>query len=276
MGLLAGPRDGKVGDVLSAELRETIADRLFEAETTKVAIPPLIQTWPEIDVVDAYSIQLANIARRVEAGAKIRGHKVGLSAKAMQQMLGVSECDYGHLLDDMFVNEYEMIPISRFLAPRAEIEVAFVLGRPLAGPGITTADVIRATDYILPSIEIVDSRIADWKLTIADTIADNASSGAVVLGGRPTRLHDVDPALIGANLRKNGEIVETGCSGAVLGNPVNAVAWLANKVAAFGVTLEPGHVIMPGSCTRMVPIGPGDTIRADFDGLGHVSATFKS
>ncbi len=150
-----------------------------------------------------------------------------------------------------------------------------MLGKPLAGPGVTVADVIRATDYILPSIEIVDSRVADWKIKIADTIADNASSAAVILGGRPTRLTDVDPALIGALLRKNGETVETGCSGAVLGNPVNAVAWLANKVAAFGVTLEPGHVIMPGSCTRMVPIAAGDVIRADFDGLGHVTATFR-
>ena len=149
-----------------------------------------------------------------------------------------------------------------------------MLGRPLAGPGVTVADVVRATDYVLPSIEIVDSRVRDWKIKIQDTIADNASSAALVLGGRPTRLHDVDPALIGAVLRKNGEIVETGCSGAVLGNPVIAVAWLANKVAQFGVTLEPGHVIMPGSCTRMVPVAAGDTIRADFDRLGHVSVRF--
>ena len=136
------------------------------------------------------------------------------------------------------------------------------------------ADVVRATDYVLPSIEIVDSRVLDWKIKIQDTIADNASSAALVLGARPTRLDDVDPALIGAMLRKNGEIVETGCSGAVLGNPVIAVAWLANKVAQFGVTLEPGQVIMPGSCTRMVPVAAGDVIRADFDELGHVSVRF--
>ena len=199
---------------------------------------------------------------------------MGLSAKAMQEMLGVHEPDYGHLLDDMFCYEHDTIAMARFCQPRAEIEVAFVLGRPLEGPGVTVADVVRATDHVLPSIEIVDSRVRDWKIKIQDTIADNASSAALVLGARPTALDAVDPALIGAILRKNGEIVETGCSGAVLGNPVIAVAWLANKVARFGVTLEPGHVIMPGSCTRMVPVSAGDVVRADFDDLGHVSVRF--
>ena len=260
--------------MLSTEQRQAAADALWAADETKQPIAPLTETYPDFDVVDSYEIQLINIARRLAAGALVRGHKVGLSAKAMQQMLGVHEPDYGHLLDDMFVAEGDTISMSRFCQPRAEIEVAFVLGRPLKGPGVTAADVVRATDYVLPSIEIVDSRVADWKIKIQDTIADNASSAALVLGARPTRLHDVDPALIGAVLRKNGEILETGCSGAVLGNPVTAVAWLANKVAAFGVTLEPGHVIMPGSCTRMVPISAGDTIRADFDVLGHVSVSF--
>jgi len=260
--------------MLSTEERRAAADALWEADRTKQPIAPLSETFPGFDVVDAYEVQLINIARQIEAGALIRGHKVGLSAKAMQQMLGVHEPDYGHLLDTMFVAEGDTVPIGRFCQPRAEIEVAFVLGRPLRGPGVTVADVVRATDYVLPSIEIVDSRVADWKIKIADTIADNASSAALVLGARPTRLHEVDPALIGAVLRKNGEILETGCSGAVLGNPVTAVAWLANKVAQFGVTLEPGHVIMPGSCTRMVPIAAGDTIRAEFDTLGPVGVRF--
>ena len=260
--------------MLSPDQHSAAALALWEADQTKQSIAPLTETHPDIDVVDAYEIQLINIRRKLEAGALIRGHKVGLSAKAMQNMLGVHEPDYGHLLDDMFVDEGSTIPMSRFCQPRAEIEVAFVLGRQLQGPGVTVADVVRATDYVLPSIEIVDSRVTDWKIKIQDTVADNASSAALVLGGRPTKLTDVDPALIGANLRKNGEIVETGCSGAVLGNPVIAVAWLANKVARFGVTLEPGHVIMPGSCTRMVPIAAGDHIRADFDGLGHVAVRF--
>ncbi|MDO8361885.1 MAG: 2-keto-4-pentenoate hydratase, partial [Actinomycetota bacterium] len=241
----------------------------------KEVIAPLTDSYADIDVVDAYEIQLINIRKRLAAGRVIRGHKVGLSAKAMQQMLGVHEPDYGHLLDDMFVDEGATIPAARFCQPRAEIEVAFVLGRRLEGPGVTVADVVRATDYVLPSIEIVDSRVSDWKVKIQDTVADNASSAALVLGGRPTLLSDVDPALIGATLSKNGEIVETGCSGAVLGNPVTAVAWLANKVAKFGVVLEPGHVIMPGSCTRMIPVAAGDHVRADFDGLGHVAVRFS-
>ncbi|HQY14947.1 MAG: 2-keto-4-pentenoate hydratase [Ilumatobacteraceae bacterium] len=260
--------------MLNTEQLAAAALALWNADETKQVISPLTEAYPEIDVVDAYGIQLLNINKRLEAGALVRGHKVGLSAKAMQQMLGVHEPDYGHLLDDMFVDEGASIPIGRFCQPRAEIEVAFVLGRRLEGPGVTIADVMRATDYVLPSIEIVDSRVADWKIKIQDTIADNASSAALVLGGRPTRLHDIDPALIGATLRKNGEIVETGCSGAVLGNPAIAVAWLANKVAQFGVALEPGHVIMPGSCTRMIPVVAGDHVRADFDGLGHVAVRF--
>lgn len=260
--------------MVTAEELDAAATALWDADESKVAITPLTEQYPAIDVVDAYRIQLQNIGRRVSAGAQVRGHKVGLSAKAMQQMLGVHEPDYGHLLDDMFVDEGSSIPMSRFCQPRAEIEVAFVLGAPLQGPGVTVADVIRATDHVLPSIEIVDSRVADWKIKIQDTIADNASSAAVVLGARPTKLTDVDPALIGAVLRKNGEIVETGCSGAVLGNPVIAVAWLANKVAQFGVRLEAGNVIMPGSCTRMIPVAAGDHVRADFDGLGHVAVRF--
>ncbi|MFN8020131.1 MAG: 2-keto-4-pentenoate hydratase [Acidimicrobiales bacterium] len=260
--------------MLTADQQAAAALALWDADQTKQSIAPLTESYPDIDVVDAYEIQLTNIRRRLDAGALVRGHKVGLSAKAMQNMLGVHEPDYGHLLDDMFVDEGASIPMSRFCQPRAEIEVAFVLGQRLQGPGVTVADVVRATDYVLPSIEIVDSRVTDWKIKIQDTVADNASSAALVLGGRPTRLADVDPALIGATLRKNGEVVETGCSGAVLGNPVIAVAWLANKVARFGVTLEPGHVIMPGSCTRMVPIAAGDHIRADFDVLGHVAVRF--
>ena len=250
------------------------ADALWAAARDRCAIPPLTETYVGLDVEHAYEVQLINVRRRLEGGAVVRGHKVGLSAKAMQQMLGVHEPDYGHLLDDMFCFESEAIDSSRFLQPRAEVEMAFVLSGALAGPGVTAADVVRATDFVMPSIEIVDSRVADWRIKIEDTVADNASSGAVVLGARPTRLDAIDPALVGAVLYKNGEIVETGCSGAVLGNPVTAVAWLANKVAAFGVSLEPGHVIMPGSCTRMVPVAPGDLIRAEFDDLGHVTARF--
>lgn len=259
---------------MDALSRSKAAQRLLAAYTSRTPIAPLTSTYKDMTLEDAYAVQLLQMHELVSGGRQVKGHKVGLTSAAMQRLLGVNEPDYGHLLDDMFVDEGASIPIGRFCQPRAEIEVAFVLGRRLEGPGVTIADVMRATDYVLPSIEIVDSRVADWKIKIQDTIADNASSAALVLGGRPTRLHDIDPALIGATLRKNGEIVETGCSGAVLGNPAIAVAWLANKVAQFGVALEPGHVIMPGSCTRMIPVVAGDHVRADFDGLGHVAVRF--
>jgi 2-keto-4-pentenoate hydratase len=254
--------------------RARAAASLREAEGTRRPIEPLVRTWPQLNVADAYAIQLLNIAARVEAGGIVRGHKVGLSSTAMQSMLGVHEPDYGHLLHDMFCFDGDVVPVERFIQPRAEIEMAFVLGRDLAGPGVTIADVVRATDHVLPAIEVVDSRIRDWQLTIADTIADNASSGALVLGGRPTLLRQIDPVLVGAAMSVNGCIVETGCTGAVLGNPMTAVAWLANRVAEFGVVLEEGHVVLPGSCTRMVPVAAGDAVRADFHGMGHVSLRF--
>jgi 2-keto-4-pentenoate hydratase len=256
------------------EEREAAAGALASAERDRFPIRPLSQTWPAIDVVDAYEIQLVQIRNKLAAGRSIRGHKVGLSARAMQQMMGVNEPDYGHLLDDMFVFEGGTIPAADFCYPRVEVEVAFVLGRRLAGPGVSAADVLQATDFVLPAIEVIDSRIVDWKIGLTDTIADNASSARVVLGGKPTSLNDVDPRTIGAVLRKNGEVVDTGASGAVLGNPVTAVAWLANKVHMFGVTLEPGHVIMPGSCTRAMDVTAGDVVRADLDQLGYVSVVF--
>ena len=259
---------------MDATDRQAAADALFEAQERRSPIEPLTDTYTGVDVTDAYEIQLLNVRRRVAAGDVVEGHKVGLSAKAMQQMLGVGEPDYGHLLRSMFLYEADTVDVKRFLQPRVEIEVAFVLGRALEGPGVTVADVLRATEFVLPSLEIVDSRVAEWRIRLPDTIADNASSGAVVLGGSPTRLTDVDVRLVGATLRSNGELRETGASGAVLGNPVVAVAWLANKVAGFGVALQEGHVVMPGSCTRMIPVQPGDVVRADFDRLGHVSTAF--
>jgi len=260
--------------MLDEATRRDIADRLWEAGRTRDPIEPISETHPDAEVTDAYEIQLLNVRRRVDEGARIRGHKVGISAKAVQRMLGVHEPDYGHLFDDMFVFEGDTVDTGTLIQPRAEIETAFVLGAPLAGPGVTVADVLRATEYLVPSIEIVDSRVADWRITIVDTIADNASCGLLVLGGRATPISEVDPALIGATLSVDGQIVETGASGAVLGNPVTAVAWLANKVADFGVTLDAGDVVLPGACTAMVDVRAGNTVRADFDGLGHVSVTF--
>ena len=255
--------------------RRAAADALAGAERSGIPIDPLTVQWPEIDVVDAYEIQLANIADRLKAGALIRGHKVGLSARAMQAMMGVDEPDYGHLLDDMFFFEGDAVPAGRYLYPRVEVEVGFVLGARLAGPACTVADVLAATEFVCPAIEIIDSRIRDWKIRIADTIADNASSAGFVLGKARVSPGDIDVKTIDAVLTRNGEVIAEGRSDAVLGNPVIAVAWLARKVESFGVRLRKGDVVLPGSCTRAIDARAGDEFVADFTGLGSVHLSFE-
>jgi 2-keto-4-pentenoate hydratase len=255
--------------------RAEAAEALRVAEATQTAVPPLVQTYPGIDVVDAYEIQLINIRRRIEAGATVYGHKVGLSSKAMQEMMGVDEPDYGHLLSDMVYTEDRPIPTQSFLIPRVEVEVGFVLGDDLPGEGCTVEDVLRCTDFIAPAIELIDSRIADWKIGLTDTIADNASSCGVILGKERVRPADLDVAAIDATLTINGAKVAEGTSGAVLGDPTIAVAWLANKVASFGVRLQKGHVVLPGSCTRAYDVKPGDQVVAAFAGLGTVNLSFS-
>ena len=260
---------------LSTADRERAAEALRVAEQTQVAVPPLVQAFPGIDVVDAYEIQLLNIRRRLAAGATVHGHKVGLSSLAMQQMMGVDEPDYGHLLSDMVYAEDTPIPTARFLIPRVEVEVGFVLGDDLPGEGCTVEDVLRCTDFIAPAIELIDSRIADWKIGLCDTIADNASSCGVILGKERVKPSDIDVRAIDAQLQINGEKVAEGRSDAVLGDPTIAVAWLANKVASFGVRLEAGHVVLPGSCTRAYDVKPGDDVLATFSGLGSVHLQFS-
>lgn len=254
---------------------DTLADGLFAAATSATPIAPLTDNH-EINPMDAYRIARRNVDRAVEAGDRILGHKVGLSAKAMQRMLGVNEPDFGTLLASMYHDDRSTVDISQLIQPRVEIEVAFVLKTALEGPHCTAADVIGAVDYVLPSIEIVDSRINDWKIKLGDTIADNASCGAFALGGTPTRLDTIDIRLIGALLTKNGDLVETGCSGAVLGNPITAVSWLANKLHAAGTRLEPGEIVLPGSCTAMVPVAHGDHVLAEFANLGTVELSFAN
>lgn len=260
---------------MTPDQREKAAGALWAAERDREPIGPVTLDHPDMDVVDAYEIQLINIRKRLAEGRLVRGHKVGLSSKAMQEMMGVDEPDYGHLLDDMFVFEDDEVDTSALCYPRVEVEVGFILGSSLPAPGCNAADVLRATEYVVPAIEIIDSRIRDWKISLCDTIADNASSCRVVLGARATRIDQVDLRTVGATLRRNGSVIATGSSGAVLGNPVTAVAWLANKVHSFGVRLEAGHVVLPGSCTRAYDVAPGDNMRADFDTLGGVSVNFK-
>lgn len=260
--------------MLSEDVRREVADTLAEAERTRSPVPPLRETYPDLDVVDAYEIQLLNIRRRLDAGASVLGHKVGLSSKAMQDMMGVGEPDYGHLLSDMALAEDTPVSAGRYCMPRVEVEVAFVLGATLPGEDCTEADVLAATEYVAPSIELIDSRIDNWNIKIGDTIADNASSAGFVLGADRVKPADIDLLTIDARLYRGGEEVASGRSDAVLGNPVVAVAWLARKVASFGVTLEAGHVIMPGSVHRAIDVHPGDEFEAVMDGLGSVRLSF--
>jgi 2-keto-4-pentenoate hydratase len=260
--------------MVSPSVWSEAAQVLREAESERKPVPPLTKTFPGLDVDDAYEIQLVNIRERVAAGAVIRGHKVGLSSRPMQAMMGVHEPDYGHLVDDMFVFEDAEVSADSMCYPRIEVEVAFVLGAPLEGGACNVADVFRATEFVVPALEIIDSRIENWSVTLCDTIADNASSARLVLGGNPCALTDFDIRTIGATLRRNGTAVESGTMAAVLGNPATAVAWLANKIHPYGITLDAGHVVLPGSCTRAIDVFAGDHVRADFDRLGHVAIEF--
>ena len=280
--------------MLDSTQRATAAELLWAAERDLAPIGPLTETFPGIDVVDAYEIQLANIRRKITAGQRVRGHKVGLSSPVMQQMMGVDEPDYGHLLDSMVLSQDAPIPAAGYCYPRIEVEIGYVLGSALPGAGCTEADVLAATAYIVPSLELIDSRITDWRIKLADTIADNASSAGVILGAErktPAELaaagvdlSDIDAVLYareGSAGREGsggeGTMTEIarGNTSAVLGNPTACVAWLARKVADFGVKLEAGHLILPGSCTRAIDARPGSVFQAEFAGLGTVTAEFS-
>jgi 2-keto-4-pentenoate hydratase len=258
----------------TASVKEA-AQGLLGAYASGVPVPPLTAGQPGLSAGDAYAIQLAQVAEWVAGGAVVKGHKVGLTSAAMQRQLGVDQPDFGHLTDAMFLPEGVTADFGRFLQPKAEPEIALVLGKPLRGPGVTVAEALAAVDFVLPALEIIDSRIADWKITLADTIADNASSGAVVLGSRPVRPDTLDLALTGCLLHRNGRLEGTGAGGAVLGSPVNALVWLANTIGALGVSLEAGHVVLPGSVCAAIPFGAGDTVSAAFDRIGTVSITFS-
>ncbi|MBF6214510.1 2-keto-4-pentenoate hydratase [Nocardia puris] len=260
--------------MLSDAVRTELADELARAEREKVAIDPLVARYPDIDVVDAYEIQLLNIRRRLDTGARVVGHKVGLSSEAMQRMMGVDEPDYGHLLAEMEVYEDVPVEAGRYLFPRVEVEVGFVLGADLPGADCTEADVLAATVAFAPAIELIDSRIKDWNIGLCDTISDNASSAGYVLGAQRVAPGDLDIKGIDAVLTRNDEVVAEGRSDAVLGDPVIAVAWLARKVASFGVRLKAGDIVLPGSCTRAIDARPGDKFHAEFAGLGSVRLQF--
>jgi 2-oxopent-4-enoate hydratase len=261
-------------------LHQTLAEHLWGAQFSGTPCAALTESSPELTIADAYEIQSINLERRMnEHGlfgrkARLVGRKVGITSAAVQNWLNVTEPDFGGLLDDMAVPDGGVADISKLLQPRVEGEIAFVLKKCLMGPGITAAQVIAATDFILPSIEIVDSRIVDWKLKIQDTIADNASSGMFVLGSRPMLLNDINLRTIGMALRKNGVVVSTGAGAACLGNPVNAVVWLANRLGELGAQLNTGQVILSGALGPVSPVVAGDRVSVELGKMGTVRVSF--
>jgi len=262
--------------MLDNATREKIVDDFFEVYRSRKPMPLLTKTWPGIEVEDAYRIQQAFVARKVAAGGKVKGYKVGLTSKAMQEFSGTTEPDFSAVTDDFFVPEATPIPMSRFFAPMVEMEIAFVMKEPLKGPGVLPVDVIRATDFVLPAIEIVDFRVQrEPGLNVIDNIADMAFCGAVVLGGNPRRLDQIDIRRVSGALHMNGKKELEGEASAVLGNPVTAVAWLANKLGEFGTSFEPGDTILTGSFVRVLPVTAGDEVLCRFDqGIGDVSTSF--
>jgi 2-keto-4-pentenoate hydratase len=261
--------------VRSEQVLRELADELWQASQTGVPVEPLTKRHPSLEIDDAYAIQSLNIDRQVAQGARVCGRKVGLTSVPMQELLGVNEPDYGVLLDHMFVEDGDEIALERLLQPRIEAEVAFVMEQDLTGPGITAARALTAIAGAFPAVEIVDSRVANWEIKLVDTVADNASSGLLVMGGNLCKVTDIDLRLIGVVVTRQGQLVDTGAGAAVLGNPARCVAWLANKLASFGASLSAGDVILPGAVHRMVGVAPGDMFRAEFAHLGGVTVRFS-
>ena len=249
-----------------------IAATLHTAERERTAIRPLTETFSEITVGEAYAVQAAWLARK--SGTRLVGRKVGLTAKAMQEQLGVDEPDFGFLLEGMMVANDGAIARSELILPRVEPEIAFYLSRDLQGPGVTQSDVLAATRGLAPALEIVDSRIADWKIKLQDTIADNGSSARAVVGTEVSA-KEVDVAVVRVTLQRNGETVGEGVGAAVLGHPAEAVAWLANALGAFGEGLRAGDVVLPGAMCASVFANAGEAFEARYTGgLGRVGVRF--
>src|SRR5262245_18470325 len=259
--------------MLSDADRNKAADILITAQNERKQAVQLSKTWPDITLEDSYAISTEVAKRKIAAGAKLIGHKVGLTSKAMQRSSQIDEPDYGYLLDHMMIADDAKIAHADYWRPRVEIELAFILGRPLKGPGVGLPDVLRATEYVVPAIEIVDARLQDPR-KIFDTVADNGAAAGIVIGGRPVGPMDVDLRWVVGIMYRNFEIEDTGVAAGVLGHPALGVAWLANKLGQHGVTLEPGHLVLAGSFTRVVFAGKGDTLHADFGSLGGIAVQF--
>ncbi len=258
---------------LSESERRKCVETLLNAEKEKKQAVQLSVTYPHITIEDAYAISTAVVQHKIKGGAKLIGHKVGLTSKAMQASSQINEPDYGHLLDYMMIADGAKVPHANFCVPRVEVELAFILGKPLKGPGVGLTDVLRATEYVVPAIEIVDARIVNPR-KIFDTVADNGAAAGIVCGGRPIGPMEMDLRWVGGIMYRNSEIEETGLAAGVLGHPALGVAWLANRLGKNGVTLEAGHLVLAGSFTRVVFANKGDTLHGDFGPLGGVAVQF--
>lgn len=266
--------------MLQKDVISQVAQRLNQAEKTREQIRQISLDHPQMTIEDAYAIQREWVGLKIAEGRSLKGHKIGLTSKAMQASSQIDEPDYGALLDDMFFDDGCEIPTDRFIVPRIEVELAFVLAKPLRGPNCTLFDVYNATDYVIPALELIDARCHSLDpetkrpRKVFDTISDNAANGAVILGGRPIKPRDLDLRWISALLYRNGVIEESGVAAAVLNHPANGVAWLANKLAPHNVELEAGQVILGGSFTRPVPARKGDVFHVDYGVMGSVSCSF--
>ncbi len=267
--------------VLTNEQVEAAALALETAERERRQIRPISIEHPEMSLADSYAVQEAWLRLKLGGGRTLRGRKIGLTSRAMQLAMQIDEPDFGFLLDDMFYEDGGCIEAAQFTDPRVEVELAFVLGRRLEGPGLSVWDVLDATDYVVPALELIAARShrvdpeTGKPRTVLDTVADNAAGAGVVLGGRPIRPMDVDLRRVGALLFRNGIIEETGVSAGVMNHPANGIVWLARRLSEHGVGLEAGHVVLAGSFTRPVTISAGDTFHADFGELGSIACSFS-
>ena len=266
--------------MLSTALHQQLAQALDQAERSRVQLEQFSKLHPGMDIADSYAIQRAWMDIKRGQGRSVLGHKIGLTSRAMQLASQITEPDFGMLLDDMLIRDGSEIETARFIVPRLEVEFAFILAKPLQGPRVTLFDVLNATDYVVPALELIDARIEPFdRVTkaprkVLDTIADNAANGAIILGGRPMRVDAVDLRWAGALLFKNGVIEESGLGAAVLNHPGNGVAWLANKLALHGEGLAAGEIVLGGSFTRPVACAVGDTFHADYGPMGSISVKF--
>ncbi|HEY3537402.1 MAG TPA: 2-oxo-hepta-3-ene-1,7-dioic acid hydratase [Trinickia sp.] len=266
--------------MLNSELHRSLAHELHDAERSCMPVRQFSQRYPEMSIADSYAIQRAWMAIKREEGRKVIGHKIGLTSRAMQISAQISEPDYGTLLDDMLVEDGGEIEASRFIVPRIEVEFAFILSKPLRGPSVSMFDVLEASSYVFPALELIDARteridaVTKEPRKVLDTIADNAANGAIIPGGRPVKVDACDLRRAGALLYKNGVVEESGLGAAVLNHPANGVAWLANKLSQHEEGLEVGEIVLAGSFTRPVAACAGDVFHADYGSLGSISVRF--